>query len=115
MRIFTTVITVCTAPPKRTEKQLSTVKKTIIAIAISSRWFVIGRKLSRNVTEPIAYAAIEPGEAIQNLVHPKRKPVSGPYASRKKTYSPPAAGNRQLSSAYISAPKYERTPAISHA
>jgi hypothetical protein len=44
----------------------------MIAIATSSLWWlVIGRTLSRNVTAPIAYAAIEPGEAIQNLVHPK--------------------------------------------
>ena len=42
----------------------------MIAIAISGRWFVTGRRPSRNVTAPIAYAAIEPGEAIQNLVHP---------------------------------------------
>src|SRR5580698_2898169 len=32
---------------------------------------------------PAASAAMEPGNAIQNVVHPLRNPRQGPYASRK--------------------------------
>src|SRR3954470_7159338 len=43
-------------------------------------------------------------------VQPYRKAVSGPNASRRYTYRPPAAGFIAPSSPYASAPSSERTP-----
>ncbi len=46
-----------------------------------------------------------------SIAQPKRKPASGPYASRKKTYWPPAFGSIAASSAHESAPASVRAPA----
>jgi hypothetical protein len=41
-------------------------------------------------------------------------PASGPYASRRYTYSPPARGRKAASSAYATAPKNASTPPAIH-
>src|SRR5271170_3586192 len=62
-----------------------------------------------------ASAAIDPGNPIQKLVHPLRKPKAGPYASRKYTYSPPDRGKRPPSSPLVSAPASATAPPSSQA
>src|SRR5690349_24763198 len=52
---------------------------------------------------------------IRNKPQPKRNPVAGPYASRRKTYCPPARGHIAASSAQQSAPVIVSTPASAHA
>src|SRR5688572_9463437 len=52
--------------------------------------------------------------ATRNIDQPQRKPAIRPYASRKKTYWPPVAGNAAPSSAQASAPKKDATPAKIH-
>src|ERR1043166_9555347 len=52
---------------------------------------------------------------IRNNPQPKRKPIDGPYASRKNTYCPPARGHIAASSAQQSAPVMVSTPASAHA
>ena len=46
-----------------------------------------------------ALAAIAPEKPATNDVQPLRNPASGPKASRKYTYSPPARGRSAASSA----------------
>src|SRR6185436_14633520 len=46
---------------------------------------------------------------------PNRNPIEGPYASRRKTYCPPARGHIAASSAQHSAPVIVSTPASAHA
>src|SRR5215211_7797747 len=52
---------------------------------------------------------------IRNRPQPKRNPIDGPYASRKKTYWPPARGHMAASSAQHSAPVIVSTPASAQA
>src|SRR6185503_3822389 len=52
---------------------------------------------------------------IRNKPQPKRNPIDGPYASRRKTYWPPARGHIAASSAQQSAPVMVSTPASAHA
>src|SRR4029079_3976623 len=52
---------------------------------------------------------------MRNNPQPNRKPVDGPYASRKNTYWPPARGHIAASSAQQSAPVIVRTPASAQA
>src|SRR5829696_9732706 len=52
---------------------------------------------------------------IRNSPQPNRKPIDGPYASRRKTYWPPARGHIAASSAQHNAPVIVRTPASAHA
>src|SRR5215211_9318994 len=52
---------------------------------------------------------------IRNKPQPKRNPIEGPYASRRKTYWPPARGHIAASSAQQSAPVIVSTPASAHA
>src|SRR5215204_5569105 len=51
---------------------------------------------------------------IRNKPQPKRNPMDGPYASRRKTYWPPARGHIAASSAQQSAPVMVSTPASAH-
>ena len=53
----------------------------------------------RKIPSPNASAAMPPVLPMKNRIHPKRKPASRPYASRMRTYSPPARGIIALSSA----------------
>src|SRR5215213_9902337 len=52
---------------------------------------------------------------IRNSPQPNKKPIDGPYASRKKTYWPPARGHIAASSAQQSAPVMVSTPASAQA
>src|SRR5215212_12033630 len=52
---------------------------------------------------------------MRNSPQPKRNPIDGPYASRRKTYCPPARGHIAASSAQHSAPVIVSTPASPHA
>src|SRR5687767_15154550 len=52
---------------------------------------------------------------IRNKPQPKRNPTDGPYASRRKTYWPPARGHMAASSAQQSAPVIVSTPASAQA
>src|SRR6185503_20593009 len=52
---------------------------------------------------------------MRNNPQPNRKPVDGPYASRKNTYWPPARGHIAASSAQQSAPVIVKTPASAQA
>src|SRR5581483_10716409 len=45
---------------------------------------------------------------------PQRNAAAGPYASRRKIYCPPVAGNAAPSSAQASAPSSEIAPAAIH-
>ena len=45
-------------------------------------------------------AAMAPENPATNDVHPVRNPATGPYASRRYIYSPPASGRSGASSAY---------------
>src|SRR5258705_6948027 len=62
-----------------------------------------------------ATAAIVPVCMIRNSAQPKRKPIEGPYASRRKTYCPPARGHIAATSAQHRAPVIVSTPARAHA
>ena len=57
-----------------------------------------------------ALAAMAPENPATNDVHPLRNPVSGPKASRRYTYSPPAFGRSAASSAYAMAPAKASAP-----
>src|ERR1700674_5513406 len=76
---------------------------------------------TRSVNTPMklakatATAAIVPVCTTKNSDQPKRKPVAGPKASRRKTYCPPARGIIAASSAQHSAPVIVSTPASAHA
>src|SRR6266849_1228902 len=50
-----------------------------------------------------------------NSDQPKRNPAAGPYASRRKTYCPPACGIIAASSAQQRAPVMVSSPASAHA
>src|SRR5918999_6102040 len=52
---------------------------------------------------------------IRNRPQPNRNPVAGPYASRRKTYCPPARGHMAANSAQHNAPVIVSTPASAHA
>src|SRR5215203_3882924 len=62
-----------------------------------------------------ATAAMVPVWIIRNRPQPKRNPIDGPYASRRKTYWPPARGHIAASSAQQSAPVMVSTPASAQA
>src|SRR6266404_2117693 len=62
-----------------------------------------------------ATAAIVPVWITKNSAQPKRKPIEGPKASRRKTYCPPARGHIAASSAQHRAPVIVRTPARAQA
>src|SRR5690242_21107490 len=51
---------------------------------------------------------------VQNIAHPQRKATPGENASRRNTYTPPALGKADASSAAISAPSSVRTPETIH-
>src|SRR5919108_1149238 len=52
---------------------------------------------------------------LQNMAQPQRKPITGEYVSFRKTYTPPACGNADASSAQQRAPKSVSKPATIHA
>src|SRR5258705_13633732 len=62
-----------------------------------------------------ATAAIVPVWITKNRAQPKRNPIEGPYASRRKTYCPPARGHIAANSAQHRAPVIVSTPARAHA
>jgi len=62
-----------------------------------------------NATESVA---TDPEAMTKKLVQPYRKAGSGPNASRKYTYRPPASGFDAPSSAYVNAPSRDNTPPI---
>src|SRR6267378_3901379 len=62
-----------------------------------------------------ATAAIVPVWITKNRAQPKRNPIEGPKASRRKTYCPPARGHIAANSAQQRAPVIVRTPARAHA
>src|SRR6266850_452763 len=62
-----------------------------------------------------ATAAIVPVWITKNRAQPKRNPIEGPKASRRKTYCPPARGHIAASSAQQRAPVIVRTPASAQA
>ncbi len=47
---------------------------------------------------------------VQNIAQPHKNPTAGEKLSFRKTYTPPACGYADASSAAISAPKSVRTP-----
>src|SRR3954468_18902095 len=64
----------------------------------------------RNRAKATATAAIVPVWTTRKSDQPKRKPNGGPYASRRKTYWPPALGIIAASSAQQRAPVIVRSP-----
>ena len=58
-----------------------------------------GKKTPKYLAYPTASAARVPVWMTVNNVQPYRKPVRSPYASRRKTYWPPARGRAAPSSA----------------
>src|SRR5262244_1922922 len=52
---------------------------------------------------------------MRNSDQPKRNPTDGPYASRRKTYWPPARGHIAANSAQHKAPVIVSTPASAQA
>src|SRR5206468_2323948 len=58
----------------------------------------------------IAMTAMIPVCIVQNIAQPQRKATAGENASRRKTYTPPACGYADASSAAISAPNRVSTP-----
>src|SRR6185503_7239443 len=52
---------------------------------------------------------------IRNKPQPKRKPIGGPYASRRNTYWPPARGHIAANSAQQRAPVMVSIPASAQA
>ena len=71
MTTFMIVSTVCSLPPARTFRQLISVNTTMIPIASGTLPppRLGGSTGARKVALPTAYAAIEPGVAIQNRFH----------------------------------------------
>src|SRR6185312_10888482 len=62
----------------------------------------------------IAMTAMMPVCIVQNIAQPQRKPRAGEYASRRNTYTPPAFGNADASSAAMSAPHSVSRPDTIH-
>ena len=75
--------------------------------------FAAGTKCPRYSASATALAAIAPEKPATNDVQPVRNPASGPYASRRYTYSPPAFGRSAASSAYAIAPANDSAPPTS--
>ena len=69
-----------------------------------------GQSTPRNLPNPTATAAMVPVWMIVKSVQPKRNPITGPMASFRNTYWPPARGNMAASSASDSAPASVITP-----
>ena len=70
-----------------------------------------GTSTAVNRANATATAAIVPVWITVSIAQPKRKPASGPYASRKNTYCPPARGSIAASSAHEREAITVRTPA----
>jgi hypothetical protein len=75
----------CVHRPVRTPSELTSVRTTIAAapISVGALLLAMPSMAASAPPKPAASAAIEPGKAIQKLVHPLRKPRDGPYASRR--------------------------------
>src|ERR1043166_366719 len=76
---------------------------------------MVGTSTPRKLAKATATAAMVPDWTTRNNAQPNRKPNDGPYASRRKTYWPPARGIIAASSAQESAPVIVSTPATAHA
>src|SRR5438105_6339287 len=72
-------------------------------------------KEARKEVSAVETAASPPLAISITDVQPNRKAGRSPYASLRNTYSPPASGIIAPSSAYVSAPARERSPAASQA
>src|SRR5215510_6683674 len=83
--ILSPVMIDCTRPPNATVRQLTTVNTAMnaSASALCSSSPAIGTSPPANTDAPTAYDAIDPGVPIQKRVHPYRKPIGGPHASRR--------------------------------
>src|SRR3954470_2877931 len=73
-----------------------------------------GTKYATYRANTVAMAAMMPVCMVQNIAQPHRKAIPGENASDRKTYTPPARGYADASSAAMSAPKSVSTPATIH-
>src|SRR5260370_27459217 len=62
-------------------------------------------RLSRNSAKTTESAATVVGVVTRTYNQPNTNAAASPYASRKNTYTPPARGSSELSSATASAPQ----------
>src|SRR5215210_1773745 len=76
---------------------------------------MVGTSTPVKLAKATPTAAMVPDWTISRIDQPKRKATAGPYASRRKTYCPPARGIIAASSAQQSAPVIVMTPASAHA
>src|SRR5688572_12253384 len=113
--------TMCTKAKSHTAVIASTVCRENVSGTYGSGMTKSGAELatpgmnrSSTTMRKMALAASAPAKPATNDVHPVMKPASGPYASRRYTYSPPARGRNAASSAYAIAPKNASTPPAIH-
>src|SRR5688572_4800970 len=113
--------TMCTRANSQTAIIASTVCRENVSGTYGSGMTKIGVEFaapginrSSTTIKKMALAAIAPAKPAMNDVHPVMNPASGPYASRRYTYSPPARGRSAASSAYAIAPKNASTPPAIH-
>ncbi len=105
---FTSVVTSLTAAPTRAPSTLAHVRMMMAAIAIIcivSAGADTPSRLSRNSAKTTESAAIAVGVVTKTYSQPNTKAAASPYASRKNTYTPPARGSSELSSATTRAPQ----------
>ena len=102
------VNTFCTAAPSLTPRVLVKVSSVMITMAarfavfspklpdpmctIQIVWLTPGKNTPRNLQNATPTAAIVPVWMTRNSVQPYKNPQSGPKASRRYTYWPPALG-----------------------
>src|SRR5829696_68496 len=73
-----------------------------------------GMKNATYLAKTIAMTAMIPVCIVQNIAQPQRNATAGENASRKNTYTPPACGYADASSAAIKAPNNVRIPEVIH-
>jgi hypothetical protein len=114
---LTRVVASLTAAPTRAPSTLAKVSATIAAMPIA--WTVnapVGTRsrLSRNSPNTVARAAMVAGVVTSTAIQPNTKAAASPYASRRKTYTPPVRGSIELSSATVRAPQMQMRPNATH-
>jgi hypothetical protein len=107
-KVFAIVNTFCTIAPVRTPSVFTHVKNTTTPIPVNCSVCKNGRILfpgeihgtntPANFANATPTAAIVPVCITRKKVHPNKNPYSGPNASRKYTYCPPARGIAAASS-----------------
>jgi len=102
------VVTSLTAAPTRAPSTFAPVSVTMAAIAMActvEEATGMPSRLRRNSAKTVASAATAVGVVTSTYNQPNTNAAASPYASRKNTYTPPARGSSELSSATASAPQ----------